>query len=107
MLTVEDMYKSGLLSTPDGNKYFRSDNDFADYIEEKCGSEVAAYIREVFSCVISGEVFTPKKIAKMQSELSEFLWFFEDHEELILRLKRVKGILPVLNDLSNLLEEIV
>lgn len=37
---------TGLLSTPDGNKYFYEPRDYIEYIREKCGYSVADYVEE-------------------------------------------------------------
>lgn len=39
---------TGLLSTPDGNKYFYEPRDYIEYIREKCGYSVADYVEENF-----------------------------------------------------------
>ena len=43
----------GLLSTPDGNKYFHENKDYLDYIEKKCGYEVYRYVSSIFEVVES------------------------------------------------------
>ena len=37
---------TGLLSTPDGNKYLYEPRDYIEYIREKCGYSVADYVEE-------------------------------------------------------------
>lgn len=43
---IPEIYE-GLVSTPDGNKYFRADTDYTDYIREKCGYEVSRYVESL------------------------------------------------------------
>ena len=50
--------KSGLFSTPDGNKYIHEDRELIDYIREKCGYEVSECVEEIFEQ--SSDFITPE-----------------------------------------------
>lgn len=50
-----------LLTTPDGYNYFNTNKDYADYIREKCGDDVAKYVEdnlnEYHSILFEGNIF--------------------------------------------------
>ena len=103
--------KSGLFSTPDGNKYIHEDRELIDYIREKCGYEVSECVEEIFEQ--SSNFITPEdKIVHAVDGIElciDNLVSIKayNHNNPVLRLKELNKLAPVLQDVLTLLEKFV
>ena len=103
--------KSGLFSTPDGNKYIKEDRELIDYIREKCGYEVSECVEEIFEQ--SSNFMTPEdKIVHAVDGIElciDNLTSIKDynHNNPVLRLKELNKLVPLLQDVLTLLEKFV
>ena len=103
--------KSGLFSTPDGNKYIHEDRELIDYIREKCAYEVSECVEEIFEQ--SSNFITPEdKIVHAVDGIElciDNLVSIKayNHNNPVLRLKELNKLAPVLQDVLTLLEKFV
>lgn len=103
--------KSGLFSTPDGNKYIHEDRELIDYIREKCGYEVSECVEEIFEQ--SSNFITPEdKIVHAVDGIElciDNLVSIKayNHNNPVLRLKELNKLVPLLQDVLTLLEKFV
>lgn len=103
--------KSGLFSTPDGNKYIKEDRELIDYIREKCGYEVSDCVEEIFEQ--SSNFMTPEDkivhavdgIELCIDNLTSIKTY--NHNNPVLRLKELNKLVPLLQDVLTLLEKFV
>ena len=103
--------KSGLFSTPDGNKYIKEDRELIDYIREKCGYEASECVEEIFEQ--SSNFITPEdKIVHAVDGIElciDNLVSIKayNHNNPVLRLKELNKLVPLLQDVLTLLEKFV
>lgn len=103
----KDSNNLGLLSTPDGDKYFNEDRDYIEYIREKCGYEVSEYIRSVFNMAdLKSYIPSEIDIDELAYLVDEFILALEGIENPILKIKKLKEFAPVLNKLFIILMDI-
>lgn len=111
-LLFKDSNNTGLLSTPDGDKYFNEDRDYIEYIREKCGYEVSEYIRNIFNMAeLKACIPAEIDIDELAYSVDNFISALDEIETFncnnpILKIKKLEEFIPVLNKVFIILTNI-